>query len=76
MTPRLIHPSIEKALANARVFHVRLFLGVGAYARADAATLEAAREAARRLEGEHLDNFGRTASIYCETISGLTVHIE
>lgn len=76
MSPREPHASITLALANARAFHVRLFLGVGRYERSEAATLEDARQAARQLEQSNPDNFGRRASIYCETLSGLTVHIE
>jgi hypothetical protein len=50
-------------------------MGRGAYQRREAATLEEARQIARQLEAEP-GNFGRGASIYCETRAGRTVHIE
>lgn len=69
--PPKVHPADEAAarlIAQAERFEIALFRGQGSYAKADAATLDAARAAAARLEAEVAN--GRPALIYALDAEG------
>lgn len=68
-----LHPSDAanaELLARAVRFEIALFLGTGRYARADAATLEAARIEAMRLVAENSSLYRRLPLIYGITAEG------
>lgn len=69
--PTKVHPADEAAarvIARARCFEIALFRGQGTYAKARAATLNAARATAARLEAEVAN--GRPALIYALDAEG------
>jgi hypothetical protein len=70
---RKVHPADAanaSDLARAVRFEIALFLGTGRYARADAATLEAARNEAMRLVAENTSPYRRLPLIYGITAEG------